>query len=73
MGATIITTLQGRVIEAAMGYEDASAFLAPRKLTADDGWRELRRADGGMAKVNIGQLATIEQAAEKRDRTIGFR
>lgn len=73
MGATIITTLQGRVIEAAIGYEDATTFLMARKLTADDGWRELRQTNGQLAKVNIGQLAMIEQAAEKRERTIGFR
>jgi hypothetical protein len=73
MDVTIITTAQGRVIEAAMKYDDAKISMAARKMTADDGMREIVKVDGTRTTINIGAIVQMDEGATIEKRAIGFR
>jgi imidazoleglycerol phosphate synthase glutamine amidotransferase subunit HisH len=73
MATTLITLATGRTLEVEGTYSDITAALTPRQLS-ETGQRELRKADGELARIALGAILLIEQGEEKRERkgAIGF-
>lgn len=72
MATTMLTLANGRTVDVRGSYEEVTTTLAPRKMVQDTGVRELTRSDGRRLTVSLGGILAVEEAAEKRQRRIGF-
>jgi hypothetical protein len=72
MGKATELTVAGQIVVVQGAREDIAAVCKQRKLTADDGMRELRTIDGETVTFNIAAVALIRAAVEKRKGAFGF-
>jgi hypothetical protein len=66
MECTIITTAQGRVIEATTGY------FAIKTRIKTEAWIEIERTDGKMESIASGTITGYAQATAATKRKVGF-
>lgn len=71
-GATELV-VAGQTIIVRGERQDVAAICRARKLTQDDGMREVVTVDGETVTFNVGAVALIREAVERRERGVfGF-